>query len=759
MQLIATLHPDVVLMDINLNGCPEGINATGEIRDRFDLPVIYLTAHSDTSTLEKAKITEPYGYILKPFEDRELMAAIETAVQKHAAEKRLRQAERWLAATLSSIGDAVITLDHSLRITFINRVAVELTGWEAQPAIGEDLFRIVRLSNPEAESGARRLIMQAVSGRAPCAGNEPFDLIANGGRHAAVLSSVAPILTEQGEIDGVVLAFRDVTETHRAQCEVRERGEQQATANRLAQRALSGLDFLAFMEETCDAVRRQLSVDVCEWLALGEGGNELRMQATVGGSSEAGGVLPVGDSPQARRLLDRSEPAVFHEFKGEPSEKDPLLGRHGALSMAGVTIGVSSRPCGILAAYSRDERSFTDNQIEFLQSVAYTLRAALERNALEKRLRETEQMESIGVLAGGIAHDFNNLLAVIMGHADEARAQCKDCAPMCAILAASDRAANLTRQLLAYAGKGHVVSKRFDLSELVAQSADTLRRSLHDSVTLDLALGTDLPVLEADPKQVRQILANLICNAGEAIASGAQGVVRVETGTYELTAEMAPAHSAVYSAAPGKYVYLKVSDNGCGIAEGVRERIFDPFFSTKFIGRGLGLAGVQGIVRVYGGFVLVDSVPGSGATFSIFLPACTASAVVKPAVQASALGSPRAVLVIEDEPLVRKMVVRMVERLGFQVLQAENGVQALDVISQAAVTPALALVDLMMPIMGAAELLPILDTRYPSLKVIATSGYPEPEARRVLRSERVAGFLQKPYKRDVLSEVITKALN
>jgi PAS domain S-box-containing protein len=471
MHLLENNRPDLVLMDITLNGCPDGIGAAQEIRERFDLPVIYLTAHSDTDTLDRAKRTEPSGYVLKPFEDRELMVAIETATHKHGAEKRLRQTERWLAATLCSIGDAVITMDRSLQVTFMNKVAEELTGWTTNEAIGKDLFAVFHLSEERAEATAHDLIRAVLLEGAASALEDPI-LVAKTGKHISVSDSVAPILDENGENAGVVLVFRDVTEKERAEREIRERGEQQAAANRLAQRALAGLELQTLIDEACAMVARLLNADVCELLEFAD--NRRQLRARSGGPA----FWPIDCF--CRGLLERSEPTIAHRSAAD----DPFLDRHQANSAVAVMVGAPEKPYGILAAYSRAARTFTSNELEFLQAIAYTLRSALDRQAMEKRLRETEQMQSIGVLAGGVAHDFNNLLAVIMGHADEARQQCGTCGPMCAILAASERAADLTRQLLAYSGKGRFVIERISLSDLISESADALRRSVPPRVTL-----------------------------------------------------------------------------------------------------------------------------------------------------------------------------------------------------------------------------------------------------------------------------------
>ncbi|MBV9744870.1 MAG: response regulator, partial [Acidobacteriia bacterium] len=413
LELVQDLRPDAVLMDITLNGVPEGIAAAKQIRERFDLPVIYLTAHSDSDTLDQAKHTEPFGYLLKPFEDRELMVAIETAIHKHGAEKRLRQTERWLAATLCSIGDAVIAMDETVRITFMNRVAEELTGWSTEEAFGKDVFAVFRLSSPAAETPARHLMNRVLSEGTPSELANPV-LVARDGSTISVSDSVAPILDDQGKNSGLVLVFRDTTEKQRAQREIRERGEQQAAANRLAQRALGGLDFQPLLDEAAAEVCRLLHADVCEILEFSGDRRELRRRSVAGAGAGESAALDVS-SAAAGYFLRESTPAALDRA----TENEPLLDRYGARSTAGVIFGAPERPYGILAVYSLTPRSFTQNQLEFLQSVAYTLRSALDRTAMEKLLREREHMESIGVLAGGVAHDFNNLLAIIMGNADE----------------------------------------------------------------------------------------------------------------------------------------------------------------------------------------------------------------------------------------------------------------------------------------------------------------------------------------------------
>ena len=231
-----------------------------------------------------------------------------------------------------------------------------------------------------------------------------------------------------------------------------------------------------------------------------------------------------------------------------------------------------------------------------------------ERRLAEARLRQTQKLETIGVLAGGVAHDFNNLLTVIMGSASSALAECPSCEHSQAILAASERAAYLTKQLLAYAGKGHTVVKIVDLTDLVSESKALLSASVPKRVKLSFNLSKDLPCLEADPSQIEQILMNLVINAAESITPKSDGAIEIATRFCEVTPDMARKHSQLEESAAGAYVCLEVRDDGAGIDEATISRIFDPFFSTKFTGRGMGLAAVQGIVRINNGFIDVHSV-------------------------------------------------------------------------------------------------------------------------------------------------------
>ncbi len=383
-----------------------------------------------------------------------------------------------------------------------------------------------------------------------------------------------------------------------------------------------------------------------------------------------------------------------------------------------------------------------------------------ERRQAEERLRQTQKLESIGLLAGGVAHDFNNILTVIMGSAGSALMECASCEHAQGILSASQRAAYLTRQLLAYAGKGRTVVKQIDLTELVTQAKKLLSASVAKRVSLSYRLADDLPCLEGDPSRVEQVLMNLVINAGESILPRQDGRIEIATSRHEVSEDIARQHSSGYDVAPGVYVCLEVRDNGCGMDEATAARIFDPFFTTKFSGRGLGLAAVHGIVRTSKGFIDVDSAPGAGTTFRVFLPACGKERTRELPRGTSHQQSEGAgiVLIVEDEDMVRKLARSILRRHGYEVLEATDGHDALRVLAESSTLPAVVLLDLAMPVMGGDELAPILAAKYPGLKIIMSSGYPEDESRQIPMNGSLAGFLQKPYNPIDLVEKIAQVL-
>ncbi|PWU03825.1 MAG: hypothetical protein C5B51_18045 [Terriglobia bacterium] len=381
----------------------------------------------------------------------------------------------------------------------------------------------------------------------------------------------------------------------------------------------------------------------------------------------------------------------------------------------------------------------------------YELRDRLaDQQRTEERLRQTQKLESLGILAGGIAHDFNNLLTGIIGNISLALDEEPEGNPhrrhLQDAIHASERAADLTRQLLAYSGKGRFAIQHIDISELVRQISALIQTSISKNVQVILNLAEGLPLVEADATQLQQIAMNLIINAAEAIGPEKDGLVVVETGVAQVDEGYLRGTLAAESAGPGKYVYLEVRDTGGGIDENTLPNIFDPFFTTKFMGRGLGLAAVLGIVRGHHGALKVETKAGEGSQFRVLFPA-TSARRAEPAKEVTYkhLRGKGTILVVDDEEIVRRIAKNALESWGYGVLLAENGQIAIDMYAAAANEISLVLLDLTMPVMNGEQTLQRLQRIRPDVKVILTSGYDEADALSRFRGADLAGFLQKPY--------------
>ena len=359
------------------------------------------------------------------------------------------------------------------------------------------------------------------------------------------------------------------------------------------------------------------------------------------------------------------------------------------------------------------------------RDVSERRRNEAERLAMERQLLEVQRLESLGVLAGGVAHDFNNLLLAILGNAELALMDVKprDGAreKLERIATAASRAGELTQQLLAYAGKGRVGTQSIDLNALVRETADILRVSLPVNTTLCFELAPELPAVAADAGQMRQIVMNLILNAGDAIGDR-RGTVTVRTRLVALVSPQPTGHRHPETLAPGEYVSLEVEDTGQGMSAETRARIFDPFFTTKFTGRGLGLAAVQGIVRGHGGAIAVASELGQGTRFTILLPAAPAPATAVTETHPRSYRGSGTVLVIDDEGPVREVVAEVLESLGFDVLAAEDGALGIDLYRAHAEGVRLVLVDRTMPGQSGEEVIAAIRNLKADAKILLMTG-------------------------------------
>lgn len=393
-------------------------------------------------------------------------------------------------------------------------------------------------------------------------------------------------------------------------------------------------------------------------------------------------------------------------------------------------------------------------RVDHNRTILLAIEDVTDAKGLEERLRQSQKLEGIGQLAGGVAHDFNNMLTGILGNAsllldslpteDPLRSLAEQ------VIEGSERAANLTRQLLAYAGKGRFLLERVDISKLVVSTGQLIQASIPRRVQVLLDLDKNPPVILADSSQIQQIVMNLIINAAEAIGD-AKGTVRVVTSGAWIDPDALKDAFTADPVIPGRYVCLEVHDDGCGMDEETKQKIFNPFFTTKFTGRGLGLASILGIVRSHHGVLQVHSAWGKGSTFKVFLPET-------PGAEPEAVNGIRrkkrhgtgTVLLVDDEQHIRNYAGIAFERCGYSTVTAENGQVAVDILSRRGKEISLVLLDVTMPVMGGVEALARMREIYPSLPVIVTSGFSEEQTLMQFNGLHVSGYLQKPYTPDRL---------
>ncbi|HLP30402.1 MAG TPA: response regulator, partial [Geothrix sp.] len=384
------------------------------------------------------------------------------------------------------------------------------------------------------------------------------------------------------------------------------------------------------------------------------------------------------------------------------------------------------------------------------------------RLVLERQMQHAQKLESLGVLAGGIAHDFNNLLTAMLGHMNVAQMKLAPESPALPHLESLERiihrAADLTRQMLAYSGKGRFVVRSYDLNHVVQEVTHLLEVSIQKKIALRFDLAPDLPHVEADAAQIQQVIMNLVTNAADAIGDR-EGTIRLSTSTLDLDRAYLDQVFQGQDLAPGAYVTLEVSDTGCGMTPEVLDRIFEPFFTTKVAGRGLGLSATMGILKGHRAGMRIYSEPGRGTTFKLLFPTSEARRVEESIqVAAPALARKATVLLVDDEEMIREAAAAVLESLGLSVVTAADGLEAVEAVKRADLQVDVVLMDLTMPHMDGREAFQVIRRLQPDLPVILSSGYNEQESIREFTGRNLAAFLQKPYTLKSLERTVLEVL-
>ena len=660
--------------------------------------------------------------------------------ERKQAEIALQNSERRLAELIDFLPDATFAIDQEGKVIAWNRAIEEMTGVDAEDIIGKDnyeytlpfygirrpaLIDLVFVPNEEIE---KKYDFVKKEGDMLLAETE----VHLKGETQFVWAKTRPLYNGEGKIIGAIEAIRDITEQKRADQALRE------SEARFRLVVESSPVPLAIAEE--DGVMEYVNPKFVEtfgytlkdiprledWYRLAYPDLEYREKAIKNWRKTL------------RKAIRKGRPTETIEV--EVSCKD---GTRKTINIIGALVG--------------------EKTLGVFQDITARKRAEEEQARLEDQMREVQKLESLGVLAGGIAHDFNNLLMSILGNADLALLGLSPASParpnVEEIARASQRAADLCRQMLAYSGKGRFVVGRYDLSEIVQEMAQMLKVSVSKKAILRYSFAANLPAVEVDATQIRQIIMNLITNASEAIGEQG-GAISISTGVMDCDRAYLSESYLDEKLPEGRYVFLEVADTGSGMDDETRRRIFDPFYTTKFTGRGLGLAAVLGIVRGHRGAIKVYSESGKGTIFKILLPAVA----WKPGdrmPQAAPAAAPQyrgTILLIDDDAHVRHVAKEMLGRLGLKVLTAAHGREGLEIFRARGREIDCVLLDLTMPGMGGEEAFQELRRLRRDVRVVLSSGYDEQDATQQFVGKGLAGFIQKPYTVAKLQEVFARVL-
>jgi len=708
------VHPfDAAILDIQLPDVP-GLELMRTIKASHPgLEVIVITGHASISNAIQAINGAAFAYLTKPFDMEHLMIVVEKALERQRLERALRDSEERYRLVAEHIQDAILLLDLEGRVVFTNRRGVELTGYAGAEYRN---LPIASLLTPEGAAEAAARIGAAKSGHDV----EPFfetELVRRDGSKIWVEANVANV-QKDGQLIGRLAVVRDISSRRRAEAALRETSETLRTLIDASPVAIMSLDLAGRVTVWNRAAERMFGWSDRE--VLGQ---------------------PLPTVPEDKRT--EFEAAVARNRRGEASIYETQRNRKD-----GSLVNVLTSTAAIL-----------DSEGRVVATMAIIVDMT-EQKQLEEQLRQAVKMEGIGRLAGGIAHDFNNLLTVIAGRIyllmselPAGHAMRRD---LQLIEQTGERAAALTRQLLAFSRKQILAPVVLDLNEVVTSMKQLLERVLGEDIDLIIDLDPSLDRVLADQGQLEQVILNLAVNARDAMPDGGQLVL--ESSNVEVDDTYVRQHVEL---PPGPYVALAVTDTGIGMNAETLARIFEPFFTTKEVGRGtgLGLATAYGIVKQSNGHITVYSEPGDGTTFRVYLPKAQGNVAATVAVEISTPSGTETVLLVEDDLDLRTLAHEILQQQGYIVLESEDAADAIRIADEYTGSIHLVITDVVMPKMNGRALARAIQEHRPDAKVLYMSGYTDDAIVRQGVLEPGTPFLQKPFTPGTLARKIRQVLD
>lgn len=618
----------------------------------------------------------------------------------------LQEAHEFNKQIIEFAQEGIVVYDEELRYRVWNRYMEKISDRKGSEVLGKqtlDVFPFLK------DYGIVEMLHRALDGDVVLGEDTQFTDPRDNSIHWTT-ARYGPLRNAQGKIIGVVATIRDITE--------RKRTEERVSANK--QRMELILEQIPSILWTTDL--------------------DLVFTSSTGSGLKSLDLLPEG-------VVGLS----LKEFLGTTDAASPSIHAHQQALEGQSTsyeVDFGGRCFHVFIVPLRGTQSELIGTIGLALDVSENRRREQEQRELELRVQQAQKLESLEVLAGGIAHDFNNLLTGMLGYASLAILELPAESPVVSMLQeiekAAQRAAELSRQMLAYSGKGRFVIESIHLDQLVIEMVNLLKTLV--SAKAQLQMQIEPAIIEGDATQIRQIVMNLITNAADAI--GQDGKIAVRTGIRYFSRQALNSDVMQSDLVEGRHAFLEVQDNGSGITPDVRTKMFDPFFTTKFTGRGLGLASVRGIVRGHRGVIQVEQAQPRGTLFRVILPLKNGTKDTMTVVsnQPTTASSRGCILIVEDDPSVLEFVKIAVQQAGYQVLSCTDARRAIDTIANAASTISAILIDFTMPNLNGVQLSQLIRTAYPQLPILLMSGYDEEEISAHSGDVQLNGFIQKPFK-------------
>ncbi len=719
IRLAAELLPDLILMDITLAGPMNGIQAADQIRKVHAIPVVFLTAHSDIETIERAKTADPFGYLPKPCNVNSLMSTIEIALYKGLADAQLREAEDRYHTVADFTYDWEYWISAQNRIVYMSPSCQRITGYSSSEFMADpDLMnRIVFSEDAFIYEQHRHRRVDLEEGR----GHEEieFRIIARSNDLRWIHHICQPIYGADGAFRGMRASNRDITERKNAE----------------------------------DNLKRVVNEQKIILDNLGVGVLFLKNRKIIWANKSLADMFGYATDEVAGKDTEMFYPD--RESYIETGEKG-----YTALSRCGIyTRELQMKKkngsffwCS-LVGQAVNCTNLEDGAIWLIEDIT-------ERKNMEAEIIKARNLESLGILAGGIAHDFNNLLQGLLGNIDMAKIYTPATSKAFPFLKnaelAYNAAINLTNQLIAFSTGGTSTRKTIQPGQLIREAVSVITNGSNIRTLFDLP--DDLLSIHADSAQLRQVIGNIALNALDAMPS--EGVLLVSASNESLQSQSVP------RLAPGMYIKISVRDQGCGIAPDILPRIFDPYFSTKQRGAekgmGLGLTVSEAIIRKHNGAIQVESETGKGAVFHIYLPAAVTAAEAATTSKDTVKIGPR-ILLMDDEAAVYKIAVDYLAYIGYRVEAVTNGDEAINAYASAmnAGDPyAAVILDLAIPGgMGGQEAFIRIRQIDPKIKAIVSSGYATDPIMNDYSLYGYSGALAKPYRLEVLKQMLERILH